>query len=320
MHAQLKLKIEEILNSFSQKEILVRSKQNSHAYHTPGPGRKGALSFSEAQRAAYLATRLPATHAALLKVFEALVTRMPHYRPDSLLDIGAGPGTALWAALENLPSLEKFSMVERDPGFIVLGKQLMQDHAKKDRCQWIQADISKEFSLVPHDLVIASYSLNELEEEQRAAVVEKLWSCTTQVLILVEPGTPAQYAWLKKVREKLIGSGAHLVAPCPHNQTCPLQAGDWCHFFARLERSQLHQRAKDGKLNYEDEKFSYFIFARQNQNRTQARVLRHPYKGKGFVKLRLCTEQELVERTVTKKEKELYRSARDVQWGDEFPH
>src|ERR1700741_2456674 len=47
---------------------------------------------------AYLTTRMPATYAATSATFAAIIAAAPDFQPRSVLDIGAGPGTATWAA------------------------------------------------------------------------------------------------------------------------------------------------------------------------------------------------------------------------------
>jgi hypothetical protein len=54
---------------------------------------------------AYLATRLPATYAAVRSAFTAAGVARPDFTPRTMLDAGAGPGTALWAAAACWPSL-----------------------------------------------------------------------------------------------------------------------------------------------------------------------------------------------------------------------
>ena len=51
---------------------------------------------------AYLAVRLPATYAASGASFSAIAEARPDFAPKTALDIGAGPGTALWAAVRML--------------------------------------------------------------------------------------------------------------------------------------------------------------------------------------------------------------------------
>ena len=54
---------------------------------------------------AYLATRLPATFAAVRASLDSLTDARPDFQPKSLLDIGAGPGTMLWATCDAWPDL-----------------------------------------------------------------------------------------------------------------------------------------------------------------------------------------------------------------------
>ena len=63
--------------------------------------------------AAYLAYRAPATYAAAAAVFRQVALQRPGWRPRSLLDVGAGPGVAAWAAREAWPSLERADAASR---------------------------------------------------------------------------------------------------------------------------------------------------------------------------------------------------------------
>jgi ribosomal protein RSM22 (predicted rRNA methylase) len=67
---------------------------------SPAPsGGAGASPQGEAMAVAYAAARLPGTYAALRAVLaEAAATAPPGWRPASVLDFGAGPGTAALAA------------------------------------------------------------------------------------------------------------------------------------------------------------------------------------------------------------------------------
>lgn len=49
-----------------------------------------------------MAARMPACYAAVYKVLEEVSVRLPTFTPESMLDFGAGPGTAIWAAHEVL--------------------------------------------------------------------------------------------------------------------------------------------------------------------------------------------------------------------------
>ncbi len=128
----------------------------------------------------------------------------------------------------------------------------------------------------PADLVVASYVINELSDAERAALVDALWVKTTDTLLIVEPGTPAGYARIIAARTQLIAAGAHVAAPCPHDQPCPLIAPDWCHFVQRLARSRAHKQVKDVDVPFEDEKFIYLALTRAPVARPAARVLAPP--------------------------------------------
>ncbi len=43
---------------------------------------------------------MPGCYAAVARVLDELRLRLPDFAPRSMLDFGAGPGTAIWAARE----------------------------------------------------------------------------------------------------------------------------------------------------------------------------------------------------------------------------
>ena len=74
-------------------------------------GGSGAIR-SEADALAYALARMPATYAAVTASLNALREIVPDFAPKTLLDIGAGPGTAAWAAAEAFPSLQNFALLD----------------------------------------------------------------------------------------------------------------------------------------------------------------------------------------------------------------
>jgi ribosomal protein RSM22 (predicted rRNA methylase) len=73
---------------------------------------------------AYLAVRLPATYAAVRASFDAIKQARPDFAPRTALDIGAGPGTALWAAADCWPALADAVLIEASPVFRACGEAL----------------------------------------------------------------------------------------------------------------------------------------------------------------------------------------------------
>ena len=269
---------------------------------------------SLAHRLAYLQVRMPATYAACAHVFAHTREVLPDFAPTSLLDLGAGPGTATHAAVEHFPSLRKLSLVERDAELANIGRSLS---ANLKEATWTIADL-RTFTPPTHDLILISYALGELTPAEAQRLVRAAWTAS-QLLILIEPGTPKAFARMADLRKQLIADGATIAAPCPHERECPLLAkGDWCHFAERLERTAEHRRIKGGSLGYEDEKFSYLAATRLPPPERSARIVRHPMIHSGYVQLQLCATDVLQRLTVTKSQKDIYRAARKAKWGDRW--
>lgn len=266
---------------------------------------------------AYLATRLPATYAAIAACVAAVSNIRPDFAPRTLLDAGAGPGSALWAAAERWPSLEAALLVEASPAIRSWGERLTAQ-APLSRVTWRTADVTSGLAdTAPHELVSAAYVLNELRPEARAHLVERLWSLTADTLILVEPGTPAGWTRILAARDQLLAAGAFLLAPCPHAASCPLSSPDWCHFLQRVARSQLHRQVKRAEVAWEDEKYSYLAASRQPGRQPEARVLASPRARSGLVTLKLCRQDGTAEeRLISKRAGAAFKVARRVGWGD----
>ncbi|MBS0653885.1 MAG: rRNA methyltransferase [Verrucomicrobia bacterium] len=259
---------------------------------------------------------MPATYATIVQALRELSFRTPSLLVESALDVGAGPGTGLWALREIFaPSLKWVTLLEKDPGFIRLGKELYGNRSEID-VKWEVCDAAMAESFPSHDLVLASFSLGEFQESDWQKTLLAMWKAARKFLIVIEPGTPRGFGMIRRMREILLEQGGHLVAPCPHSQTCPMQGSDWCHFAARVERTSIHRQIKNATMNYEDEKFSYLIFSREKVPEVQARILTRPQKNNGYVNLKLCSANGVQNVTISRKSKDEYRRARKSEWGD----
>jgi len=204
---------------------------------------------------------------------------------------------------------------------IDLGKRLSaySSLTSVQEAKWLKVDITGTWEVSPHDLVIASYVLNELPQNSREAFIHRLWESTGDMLAIIEPGTPAGFLRIKQAREQLKAVGAKTIAPCPHDGICPMAEGDWCHFAQRVARSRLHRKVKAGELPYEDEKFSFVCMSRMCRPAVRGVVIRHPQIRKGHIYLEICTPEGLTRTVVTRKDKELFRKARGLRWGSVIP-
>ncbi|MEU9730125.1 small ribosomal subunit Rsm22 family protein [Streptomyces sp. NPDC048002] len=270
--------------------------------------------------AAYAAYRMPATFEAVRSALEAFADAAPEWTPTSQVDVGGGTGAATWAVSATWPGPRPVTVLDWAEPALALGREIAAANPDLGDVRWQHARIGAALSVESTDLVTVSYVLNELAEPDRATLVDTV-AAAAQAVVLVEPGTPDGYSRVIEARERLIAAGFHVAAPCPHSSGCPIVPGtDWCHFSARVSRSSLHRQVKGGSLAYEDEKFAYVAAARFPVDPAPARVVRRPQIRKGQVLLDLCeTAPALARTTVTKRHGDLYKAARDADWGDTWP-
>lgn len=306
--------MEHQLNGMQSGQIIQDAQAISLRYRTQS-GRGERLLTGEHEACAYAVARMPATYGAVFSSLEQTL-EVSGFRPETLLDAGAGTGAASWAA-DSLLELKSVTCVERESAMMKIGKTMMQHGPEVLRsAKWNQQDLVRNEPFARAEMVIAAYVLNEMTAQGRLDAAEKLWKAADHILLLVEPGTPAAFASLMEVRDHLVHKGAHIAAPCPHQGKCPRLAENWCHFSCRVARSRLHRQMKGGEAPFEDEKFSYIALSREESPKANARVLRHPQLRSGHIMLEVCTAQGLQNITLSKKDGDSYRKARKAKAGD----
>jgi ribosomal protein RSM22 (predicted rRNA methylase) len=329
--AELRHAVEQELAGCHAAALRVATARLTEGYRAGAP--PAALDSAEAL-GAYVATRLPATYAAVLQSLHWTQQRC-QAQPRTVLDLGSGPGSALWAAAECFPAAEEFTAVERDPRMRAAAVRMASaaTHPALRAARWLAGDIAGALPAGESELVLCSYALNELAPRTRTELVAQAWHRCRGVLLLVEPGTMAGFANLMAARSQLLAAGATLLAPCPHAEACPMQAGgDWCHFAARVERTAEHRRLKGAELGWEDEKFAYLAVARAElapptsanggqiwgPDPVPSRIVRHPRIFSGYAELTLCTAEGLRPQKVTRSQKDAWRRLKRAGWGDEW--
>jgi ribosomal protein RSM22 (predicted rRNA methylase) len=312
--ADLKAALDAKLEGLPRREVANRATAISRTYREGGTS--GAIT-SETDALAYALARMPATYAAIVASLNALLEIRPDFAPRSLLDVGAGPGPASWAAADAFPTLANFALLDANPALRALALELLKGNPRLGTANY---ELGQARALLPKaseaDLVIASYLIGELGESDRRDLVDAAWAKTRDTLVIVEPGTPAGYARIIAGRARLIASGAHVAAPCPHDRACPLQAPDWCHFAQRLPRSRAHMQMKGAEVPFEDEKFSYVVLTREPLAQRRSRVLAPPIVGKAEITAKLCTPDGVTLARIPRRDKAAYASARRWSWGD----
>jgi ribosomal protein RSM22 (predicted rRNA methylase) len=312
--AELKAALDARLQGVSRNAAAERAALISQTYRDGG----GSSAIrSEADALTYALARMPATYAAVTASLNALREIRPDFAPASLLDIGAGPGTATWAATAAFPSLTSLVLLDSNSALRALALDLGGDSTRlgkmTDRHGEARAALADSEAA---DLVIASYMVGEISDAERTTVAELMWAKTRETLLIVEPGTPAGYGRIIALRRQLIAAGAHVAAPCPHDGECPISTPDWCHFTQRLPRSRAHKQLKSAELPYEDEKFSYVALSRAPVARHPARVIAQPVVTKVAVTARLCTDQGILNASAARRQKAAYQRFKKIAWGD----
>ena len=312
--AELTASLNAKLHGLSRTDAAARSDAISKTYRAGG----GSTAIrSEADALAYALARMPATYAAVTASLNALRETRPDFAPATLLDCGAGPGTASFACAEAFDSLNTFTLLDANPALRALALDLTQGSTRIQTLRYDLGDAATKIAdAAPADLVIASYVINELNDVARKRLVAAMWAKTRDTLVIVEPGTPAGYARILDARAALIADGGHVIAPCPHDNACPLAAPDWCHFSQRLQRSKVHKQLKSAELPYEDERFIYVALSRTKVDRRPSRVLAQPVTTKVAISAKLCTATGVVAAVAPRRDKAAYARYRKLDWGD----
>lgn len=305
------------LSTLPAQEVQKAFKDLSHAYRNHEFHR--ILGDNNVIFLAYIAGRMPATLAVVERILSEY-RELGGHEPKTLLDIGAGPGTASFAALEHFDDLKHITLIEKETRFRTIAielARLTQTEALVN-ATWQMQDAASLDTLCQSDLVIASYSLGEMERSKALALASKAFEASTHALIVVEPGTPKGFELVRAIRDDLIAKGAHVAAPCSHAKSCPMHGSDFCHFAHRVERSSHHRDAKSASLPYEDEKYAYVILTKEVLTPFESRIVRRPMRGTGHVTLDLCTDAGIARRVIARSNKDAYKRAKKVEWGDRW--
>jgi ribosomal protein RSM22 (predicted rRNA methylase) len=277
---------------------------------------KSGQSSAHADLAAYLVTRAPATFASVSRALRELALTLPDFRPASLLDVGSGAGSATWAADAQF-ELGDITCIDNDHRFLALAEQIARwaDMPSLAAARFLPGSLQAT-QLPQADLVTAAYVLAELPEAEAASSAVKLWQAAREAVAIVEPGTPSGFSRIRRAREALIKAGAFIAAPCTHDNACPMQGDDWCHFTVRLSRSREHMHAKQARVPFEDEPFAYVVATRHVPARAIGRILKPLVARKGGLGIETCEATGITQRTVAKRDKAEYKRVRKATWGD----
>jgi ribosomal protein RSM22 (predicted rRNA methylase) len=303
------------MDAIGRPALKLAQARTSALYRDGGHSREAVPDAAAAL--AYAVVRMPATYAACVRAFDLAAGQVPDFQPSTLLDLGAGTGSATLAAAAVWPTLSGATLVEPSAALSALAQHAIAAETPI-RTQHLSADIRKAANAWPSaDLVTLSYVLAEQPEADVPTLMARIAASANQMIIVVEPGTPQGYARILAARDAIAVGGFTTLAPCPHANTCPLPVGDWCHFSVRLQRSAGHRALKDADVPFEDERFAFLAAARPGiGTRADARLLRAATIEKGFADLALCTPAGLETRRIRRRDAADYKRAKGLLWGD----
>ncbi|TDH73605.1 uncharacterized protein CCR75_007280 [Bremia lactucae] len=294
----------------------------------------------------FLSHEMEDSYAGTYAVFAELLKRLPGFNPNSMLDFGAGPGTASWVAKYFYEqSLKKYRVVEPSQSMVDAAEVLLEDFPGLSMRRSV-ADLSRDINAGnKYDLIAVTYVLSDITNDfERIATTSALWELLSDngCLVLVDRGSPWGSHQVRSARQFVLDSvhrgknemeGIHVVAPCPHQFECPAARNTWCHF---VQRSPVVNRPLEATAKrwhgQKGSKFSYVILQKTCiesvvdaavENRgSYARMIRGPLLATRHVHLNLCTPEGTLERrSVTKGKaiREVYRASRKALWGALWP-
>lgn len=272
----------------------------------------------------YLGLRVPATYAQLYGAMMQVKEVLPSWQPKSVLDIGCGPGTGIWAAKGVWNSIAKAVCIDENDAFLQVGKQLAAETAFAVDCTWIQKDIRLGLEEIEgiFDLVIIGNVLNELHPEKQEKLLGQAFNAAKSVLLIVEPGTPDGSMIASQCARKMQHAGT-LIAPYIHNAFVADDAY-WLHFSQRFIRPDFQRRIRqhmrtspDMASDWEDAKFAYAAIAKiPSEIIPWGRCVGLSEKQKGFITVPILTAEKIAFIKVFKRTIEQYHYAKNVKWGE----
>lgn len=303
--------------------------------------------YTQAQAVAYLYCRMPYTYQVCKRILNELLFRMPEFKPKSVLDFGAGLGSAIWSAFHTYEGLiTKYAAVEPNRDMRRLGKFLTS--TINTEILWVES-----ITMIPgagiergkFDIIFVSHVLQEIPTAKlRLMVLETLWNRLSNegVLIVVEPGSPKGFRFITDIRKWVIEKGredANIIAPCPHHNECPLANKDntWCHFSQlsyKFEKDVITKTQKEKTifnekytfLSIKKGKIPSIIYKNEQEAKTPEeksffweRIVRPIISKHKHRIVDLCTKRGKFERRIISKSHGGaggYKSIKKFNWGD----
>jgi len=314
-----------MLGDSNSRTIVMSAKKLHGRYMDTDRTSREPLVKSGGDVLAYLSLRFPATYAQIASALGKIKERLPEWKPQSVLDIGCGPGTGLFAAHTAFPSITRATAIDREDTFLTIGETLARETSLSIDISWKKQTVSQwiaDAGTIRYDLIIIANVINELPAPVVHDLLSKLAALSDGIVLLLEPGTPHGFKMIQSAAEK-ITKYRPLVAPYINGKL--VQSHDyWVHFPQRFIRPEfqrtVRQKMRDSDLmasDWEETKYSFVAFG-------EITPAVHPYAVSvgapeiyhGYLTVRLLTDSGIETVKVMKRHKEQYRFAKNLAWGD----
>ena len=166
------------------------------------------LLYGPTETLAYVLHALLPSFGVALRVFNEIHAALPAWAPRSMLDFGAGPGAAPWAAREVWPdSLNDYVLVEPSRSMAQVAEHMLADFPGVVTRRSL-AEVARHHRGRTFDLVVASRTLGELtSDRERDGALADLWDVVEPrggVLVLLEEGDRWGFSVLQRGRDALL--------------------------------------------------------------------------------------------------------------------
>lgn len=312
-----------ILAKQHMPEIITHAQKLHERYMTQNKEEKKAYIQDTEDVFAYLALRSPATYAQIYGSFSQIQENIPNWHPKTMLDIGSGPGTGVWAAKTIWGSLEAATCLDQERSFLSLGKEISSNAQLNVKMSWQQGNASYviENDTTMYDIVLLSNILNELDIPQREHLIGSAYNHCKGIMVIVEPGTPSGTAIVNHAAKSL--SHTQIIAPYGNN-TLIQDDKQWIHFpqkFIRPEfQRRVRQHMRDSELmasDFEEAKYAYVAFGKDIASASLwGRCIGSPKMYKGYLEIPILTTAGLETIKVMKRHKPQYLFAKKLRWGE----
>jgi len=265
----------------------------------------GASYFSQGDfLGAYLLYYWPVSYSQVSLALEEIRMRGALPRVDRVIDIGAGPGPASFAAADF--GAASATLMDSNAEALGAALRLKADHPEtRADFSVVQRDFEKDGSIDggPYDLIIACHSANELWKEREDAIERRssLFShaCSTLaeggILLVVEPSANITGRPALALRDRILAGDEagefSCVAPCPGSYPCPIASageGRGCHStWPWAPNRSIASLASLAGLDRDSAKATWFAIKRTR------RSVREPSSAPGHIEGRIISEPML---------------------------